>query len=548
MSVQNLPLIFTVCLIIIDSANKNVNLEIDTGRNTMGKYLKGVKWLIVVQVIFALLDTIAIAMVPYLNKLLFDTNIQEGIGFLGLLLIGYIVAYLANGLFQYISHVYEWKTMKAFNVMLRNDLHRSIMKMKHEDYEKQSVGEYISMLDNDVDAITKDYMCPLVDILKFIVELIVYGVFMVVFVDYRVAIVIMLASLVSVFIPKLTAHRMGKLRMDYLEAKGKYTDKVKDLLDGKGHVNRQSYENITVMHAKRLEETERSLLRFGKFKTLTNVINGLVMYFITLAATMIVGYLMFKRELTIGAGVATLGYVDSFIYPVKYILGDINIINGTKGVRKNVLAVLNHQFHHQEDLPSYQESITVSDVSVTYEDFTLKPINYTFKKGGKYAVIGHSGSGKSTLLNVIAKEESGAEGSVLIDHHNILSYDTSTVLSYIHQDEHVFDDSIENNVTLFDSYTCVDCKLLATIGEDKEADELSGGEKQIMAYARAKSSNAEILLMDEPFSALDQDKYKMAIDDLLSLDQTVIHISHRFDTDTLASYDAVLTFEDGQLR
>lgn len=272
------------------------------------------------------------------------------------------------------------------------------------------------------------------------------------------------------------------------------------------------------------------------------------MSFVTLSAMMIVGYLLYKGEITIGAGVATLGYVESFIYPIRYILDDINSINSSKEVKAKMIQFLDQEPCDAPKIMSFNQGITCENVSVTLGDFHLINFNYHFEKGKKYAIIGHSGSGKSTLLNAIASEVTLHSGKISLDDSCLVSSDASHVMTYIRQHEHIFTDNIHNNVSVYASYDLIEDDLLKLIENAEDCTKLSGGEKQLVAYARSKASDTKILLMDEPFSALDKVKAKKVIQDLMTLDKTVIHVSHRLDQSLLEGYDAVLEMENGRLK
>jgi len=517
----------------------------------MNNYLNGMKGLILIQIFFSLLDTIAMACIPYLNMILFDTNVSRGFTFLIMLLGLYVVAMMSTSVFQYISQVYEWKVIKKFNIDVKFDLNKAINKLDNIEFRKNSIGDYISMMENDIRTLNLEYIGPMIDIFKAIIQIIVYSIFLFVFVDIRIAIVILVASVFAVFIPKLTAKRLSKLKRAHLEKQGKFTEKLKDLLEGHSQVNIRTRDQFDQVFLSELIETEEKKFKFGQFKTFTNVLNGGVMSMVSLSAIAIVGYLLFHGEITIGAGVATLGYVESFIYPIRYILDDINSINSTKETNKRVTSFLSLKESELNAHLYNVDQLKCENVKIKLGGFIFGDFTFTFNKGKKYAIIGHSGSGKSTLLNALYKEVKLENGSIQLNDTCLKDIDISFLIMYIKQREHIFDDNSHNNITLFSSYDGqydFNNPLYDYLYNIDECTKLSGGEKQLIAYARAKASNCSILLLDEPFSAMDKNMADVINKDLLSLENTVIHVTHRLDSETLSLYDAVLEIDNGQLK
>ncbi len=167
----------------------------------------------------------------------------------------------------------------------------------------------------------------------------------------------------------------------------------------------------------------------------------------------------------------------------------------------------------------------------------LNKINYTFKAGKIYSLMGPSGSGKSTLLNIISLLDKPTKGKISIDRSDINFENNqknddlrSKKIGIIYQDKNLLGDftAIENillaRLTFKDDYKNAleeSEKIIKQVGLTKRKNhfpsELSGGESQRIAIARAIINNPQIILADEPTGSLDHKTSKDIFRILLNL-------------------------------
>ena len=270
----------------------------------------------------------------------------------------------------------------------------------------------------------------------------------------------------------------------------------------------------------------------GKRKVNGNTISGAAIIMIDTITFLLCGFLLLKGSISVGIIVAALTYAQSFTDPVHEILYDINTLNASKDIvrflEKEICTIT------KTEKESSLKDIILKDVRITFPDKTLT-YNTSFSLGQKYLITGESGQGKTTLLNIIAGR------SNIPGFHEYLSKNNCFYLS---QHQHVFNDSALNNITLFGSYpspTETEIKQLPKYNRiiiEKDCSILSGGEKQIMKILRAIVQQKPVLLMDEPFAALDQDNAKTLFHTLSLMDFTIIMVSHNtnFDNTDLAHW------------
>lgn len=220
--------------------------------------------------------------------------------------------------------------------------------------------------------------------------------------------------------------------------------------------------------------------------------------------------------------------------------------------------------------------IMFSDVSFAYphtDKETLSNISITIKKNDKIALVGENGAGKTSFVKLLLRLYDPSNGNILINDENYKHYNPSYLRKHfvcVFQNYQVFACSIAENILLRKIKSPKDIIIvedaLKKVGlyekvnqlEDgintnctKEFDqnglEMSGGERQKLVIARIFASNAPIIVLDEPNSALDAFAEKSIFDEIFkySFDRTLIFISHRLSTTINA--DQIMLFEKGKI-
>ncbi|MEC0074300.1 ABC transporter ATP-binding protein [Bacillus anthracis] len=198
----------------------------------------------------------------------------------------------------------------------------------------------------------------------------------------------------------------------------------------------------------------------------------------------------------------------------------------------------------------------------------LKDINLTIEKGEMIAIMGPSGSGKSTLLNIIGLIDSPSAGKYFLD-----GMDTSTLKSNYHKYRNMEAGFVFQNFSLLDDYTVVENVMLPLVYRrishkkrmkiskemlkmvgleghiNKYPYELSGGEQQRTAIARALAQDTKIILADEPTGALDQENGKKIMSILKEINKqgrTVLVVTH--DQKVAAYCQRTIRLLDGNIQ
>lgn len=223
--------------------------------------------------------------------------------------------------------------------------------------------------------------------------------------------------------------------------------------------------------------------------------------------------------------------------------------------------------------PACPGQVEFRNVSFRYpdaEEYVLKDISFTAKRGETVAIIGSTGCGKSTVVNLIPRFYDATEGQVLVDGVDVREYDQRSLrnkIGYVSQKATLFTGTIASNVAYGDngeappSLADVQAAVATAQAEDfvshleggyegyvaQGGANLSGGQKQRLSIARAIARKPEILLFDDAFSALDYktDRVLRSALDQTCQNTTRIIVAQRIGT--IRDADQIIVLDDGQI-
>lgn len=294
------------------------------------------------------------------------------------------------------------------------------------------------------------------------------------------------------------------------------------------------------------------------------------------------GYLIYNVLFTgMGIGDFTMYFstINGFGDWMKGILDDLAYIKAQNMYlddMREFLEIKSEDKAKTRDIPidsSYE--IEFKNVSFKYpktDKYIYKNLSLKIKKGQRLAIVGINGAGKTTFVKLLCRLYEPTSGEILINGVNIKDFSKEEyykILSVVFQDIKTFAFTVAENVSLenledVDREKVLQCIEKAGVGDkinslqkgidtsllkilDGEGVELSGGENQKLALARALYKNGKIVILDEPTSALDAvaeyNIYK-GFDELIG-DKTAIYISHRLASTKFC--DVIAFFENGEI-
>lgn len=370
--------------------------------------------------------------------------------------------------------------------------------------------------------------------------------------------------------------------------------KVQKLIDNINSLTRENLKGIRVIRAFNAEKYQQNKFEVGN-NELTNTqlfnqrtmsamspIMYLIMNSVTLLIYFVGSYLidsagMMEKITLFGDMVVFSSYAMQVIMSFL-MLAMIFIMYPRASVSAGRISeVLNTELSIKEGNidktePNKVGEIEFKNVSFKYpdgDDYVLKNISFTAKKGETVAIIGSTGSGKTTLINLIPRFYDVTKGEVLVDGINVKDYSFTTLynkLGYVPQKAVMFSGSVNYNVSYGDngkgeiSQKAVKDAIRVAQGQDfvekmpeaydshiaQGGTNVSGGQKQRLAIARSIARNPEIYIFDDSFSALDYKTDFLLREELKkhTKDATNIIVAQRIGT--ILNADKIIVLENGE--
>ena len=382
-------------------------------------------------------------------------------------------------------------------------------------------------------------------------------------------------------------------RVKPLHRKNSYINRVYHLSDYAKELRiSKAGENLNKIYADSVTGIVEEEVRNGKKQYLLSVLENTISLAAQFVPVIILGYKLYSGTAQLGSFVASINIIwnlnwsmydlarnlirmpDNAQYIGKYLKFlsyEPKIVSGNRMAEPlETIELKNVTFAYQTS-----ENEAKKDDSEKKEEApknSLDGINLTIRKGEKIAIVGYNGAGKTTLTKLLMRLYDPTAGEILYNGHSLREYDIPSLRSRIgtvFQDYKIFASTIAENILGHacadsDRDTVTDALTKATFREKLDSLEkgmdteltkefyddgvnLSGGESQKVAIARIFAKPYDLVIMDEPSSALDPiAEYELNHTILeYAQDKTVVFISHRLSTTRMA--DRILMFADGKL-
>ncbi len=541
------------------------------------KYLIAYRWLLLAALILSLLSNMLSLVGPMLSGKAIDA-IEPGAGkvdfktvffYAGLMLIFYLI----SAVMSYILSILMVQISRNTIYKMRNDVFEHLMKLPVSFYDKNAVGDVLSVLSYDIDNINASLSNDVVHIFTSIIT-VVFSFIMMLTISPRLITVFIITIPISIL---FTRYRSKKVRPLYRERSknlGLLNGYVEEMTGGLKTI--KAYGREKQFHAEFEEYNENACQAnyiADRFSSSTgpsvNFINNL-----SLALVSMFGALLYMN------GAIRLGNISSFVLYSRKFSGPINEFANIFSELQSALASAERVFRLLDeptenadkegavDIADVKGHIELKDVTFGYTDTpVLKSLNLEVKPGQTVAIVGPTGSGKTTIISILMRFYDIGMGNIYIDGtdiHDITRKSMRKSYSMVLQDTWLFSDTIYNNLTYGNSNISMEDVKRATkaakIDSFIEAlpdgydtilsdggTSISKGQKQLLTIARAMLLDAPMLILDEATSNVDTQTERLIQSAMLKLMQgrTCIVIAHRLST--IKNADCIAVLKDGTI-
>ena len=457
---------------------------------------------------------------------------------------------------------------------LRLDLFRHLETRPAAFYDRVAVGRVMTRVTNDVEA--------LYDLLRGIGSLIGE------FVPFLVALLIMLSidpALTGILLLALPV--MAAATIVFRRATRKLFRLTRQTVSA---LNQNMQENLAGLQVVQLSGREqRNLADYrginqrnlgfetttARWEPLYGALNASIAHIAIGVILYYGGGAVIQDHLTLGEVVLFTRFVDMLLHPIVVLGEQTNILFRAMASGERIFQALDwdekiHEPTRPVVLPERLEGrIEFSHLSFAYDADVpvLKDLNFQIAAGEKLAIVGPTGSGKSTLIRLLARFYDFDDGRIFldgIDVNRILSRDLRRRIGVVLQDFHIFSGSVFDNIALGNpavgreraiaaarTANALDFIEALPQGFDTELSErgqnLSQGQRQLLAFARVLAADPEILVLDEATASIDTETEQLIQDAIgkLTAGRTAILIAHRLQT--IQEADRVLVLDHGRI-
>lgn len=547
----------------------------------LGKYLKAYWIGIIVALVFAVLGTVLSIFAPKILQLIgneiveaLGANVPIDMARVGAIAVWMIVLYVASALFNFIQSIVMSVISVNISRRMRNDLSDKINRLPLSYFDRQSFGDILSRVTNDVDLIGQTLNQSLSQLVSSF-TLIVGIIIMMFTISWQLTLVELVSVPVSFLLVMIIVKISQKHFRRQQNALGDINGIVEEIysshnvvkvFNGQEKAEREFEEINKVMASSALKGQFLSGMMMPVMNTVANISYVLVC---------LVGGMMAIRNndvLFITSIVAFISYVRSFNQPIEQLATVTNTLQSTAAASERVFDFLEQPEQAPDtgnkSIPDFKGNVEFRHVNFGYtpEKQIIFDFNCKVEAGQKIAIVGPTGVGKTTLVNLLMRFYETDSGEILIDGVSTKDMTREYVrglFGMVLQDSWLFEGTIRENICYGNEETSEEAMIEACKAAKvhhfimslpggynmvlNEEANISQGQRQLLTIARAMVDNAPMLILDEATSSVDtrtEQNIQEAMDRLMK-GRTSFVIAHRLST--IKNADLILVMKNGNI-
>ena len=547
----------------------------------LGKYLKAYWIGIIVALVFAVLGTVLSIFAPKILQLIgneiveaLGANVPIDMARVGAIAVWMIVLYVASALFNFIQSIVMSVISVNISRRMRNDLSDKINRLPLSYFDRQSFGDILSRVTNDVDLIGQTLNQSLSQLVSSF-TLIVGIIIMMLTISWQLTLVELVSVPVSFLLVMIIVKISQKHFRRQQNALGDINGIVEEIysshnvvkvFNGQEKAEREFEEINKVMASSALKGQFLSGMMMPVMNTVANISYVLV--------CLVGGMMAIKNNdvLFITSIVAFISYVRSFNQPIEQLATVTNTLQSTAAASERVFDFLEQPEQAPDtgnkSIPDFKGNVEFRHVNFGYtpEKQIIFDFNCKVEAGQKIAIVGPTGAGKTTRVNLLMRFYETDSGEILIDGVSTKDMTREYVrglFGMVLQDSWLFEGTIRENICYGNEETSEEAMIEACKAANvhhfimslpggynmvlNEEANISQGQRQLLTIARAMVANAPMLILDEATSSVDtrtEQNIQEAMDRLMK-GRTSFVIAHRLST--IKNADLILVMKNGNI-
>ena len=487
------------------------------------------------------------------------------------LLIG---LYVLSAIFRYIQTWLMTQVTQTVTFRMRRQLSEKINRLPLSYFDKQTYGEVLSRVTNDVDTISQTLNQSLSQVVSSTVM--VLGILVMMFsISWQMSLVALLVLPLAGGVVTLIAKSSQKQFLRQQTQLGELNGHIEEMYGGHQVMRvfngqKKSLAKFSRVNDQLQESAWKAQFLSGLIYPIMNFIGNIGYVVMAILG----GWLAINGRLKIGDIQAFIQYIDQFNQPLVQVANIANVLQSTAAAAERVFEFLDEPEEQAESkdlvkLANVKGEVEFDNVVFGYkpDQTIIKGLSAHIKPGQRVAIVGPTGAGKTTLVNLLMRFYEINSGAIKIDGVNIADMKRSDVrqlFGMVLQDTWLFNGTIRQNL-LYGNPTASEEEMVATAKEahvdhfvrslpggydmvlGEEATNISQGEKQLLTIARAMLARTPMLILDEATSSVDtrtEVLIQKAMDKLMQ-GKTSFVIAHRLST--IRDADLILVVRDGNI-
>ena len=459
---------------------------------------------------------------------------------------------------------------------MRKEISEKINRLPMNYYDKNSVGDVLSRITNDVDTLTQGLNQSVTQLISSVATLIGILIMML-----SISPLMTLVALLLLPISGFGVAVIFKNSQQYFVAQqqflGDVNGQIEECFGGHNVVKLFTREDSVL---EEFNDTNDKLYNSAwKAQFISGMIQPIMVFVGNLGYVGVVilgGYLSIKKVIEVGDIQSFIQYVRQFTQPIQQVAQISNMLQSTAAAAERVFTLLDEpeevmtsDNHTDKSIDDIKGDITFSHVCFGYnpDKIILKDFSVKVKDGQKVAIVGPTGAGKTTLVKLLMRFYDLNSGDIFIDDVNVKEFDKKEVrnaFGMVLQDTWLFKGTIMENIR-YGRLDATDEEVIAAAKAahahhfiqalpggyemelNEEATNVSQGQKQLLTIARAILANKKLLILDEATSSVDtrtEVRIQKAMDNLMR-GRTSFVIAHRLST--IRDADIILVMKDGDI-